>query len=84
MQRQSEAAGCELVRFLPKKGDALIWHADLVHGGSPRTDRDLTRWSLVSHFCPLDVGPLTPGDDGVEPRRHGEGCFYTQVPSWTS
>ena len=36
--------GCEFVKFLPKKGDALIWHADRVHGGAqdvahPHCDR---------------------------------------------
>lgn len=54
---KSEAQGCPLTRFHPKKGDALIWHADLVHGGSPRLKREITRWSLVSHYCPVDVDP---------------------------
>ncbi len=54
---KSEAQGCPLTRFHPKKGDALIWHADLVHGGSPRLKREISRWSLVSHYCPIDVDP---------------------------
>ncbi len=49
--------GLPLTRFLPKKGDALIWHADLVHGGSPRVHPQLTRKSFVTHFCPVDVDP---------------------------
>lgn len=36
--------------FLGKKGDVLIWHADLAHGGSPITQPSLTRKSLVTHF----------------------------------
>jgi len=27
----------------------LIWHANLVHGGSPMKNRNLTRKSLVAH-----------------------------------
>lgn len=42
--------------FLAKKGDVLIWHANLLHGGEPRTNPLLTRKSLVIHyFCEGDV-----------------------------
>jgi Phytanoyl-CoA dioxygenase (PhyH) len=37
--------------FLAKKGDLLIWHADLAHGGAPITKPGHTRRSLVTHFC---------------------------------
>lgn len=46
-------------RFLARKGDVLIWSADLAHGGSPirgGADRP-TRRSLVAHYCPLDRRP---------------------------
>lgn len=43
--------------FLPKKGDILVWHADLAHGGAPVKDRNLTRQSLVGHFCPQGRSP---------------------------
>jgi ectoine hydroxylase-related dioxygenase (phytanoyl-CoA dioxygenase family) len=36
--------------FLPKKGDVFIWHAQLLHGGSPTSNPRLTRKSLVSHY----------------------------------
>jgi phytanoyl-CoA hydroxylase len=36
--------------FLAKKGDVLVWHADLAHGGSPILQPSLTRKSLVTHF----------------------------------
>lgn len=36
--------------FYPRKGDVLIWHANLLHGGSPRTDLRPTRKSLVCHY----------------------------------
>jgi ectoine hydroxylase-related dioxygenase (phytanoyl-CoA dioxygenase family) len=33
-----------------KKGDIIIWHANLIHGGSKRNDNDLTRKSIVIHY----------------------------------
>lgn len=41
--------------FLPKKGDVLIWHANLIHGGMPVTNPDLTRKSMVIHYYAKDV-----------------------------
>jgi ectoine hydroxylase-related dioxygenase (phytanoyl-CoA dioxygenase family) len=42
-------------RLLPeygniKKGDIIIWHANLIHGGSKRTDMNITRKSIVIHY----------------------------------
>lgn len=37
--------------FLGKKGDLLIWHADLAHGGAAITKPGRSRRSLVAHFC---------------------------------
>ncbi len=39
-------------RFLARKGDVLFWNGMLIHGGSPITDRSVTRRSLVLHFVP--------------------------------
>lgn len=36
--------------FLGRKGDVLIWHEQLFHGGSPIIDRERTRRSLVTHY----------------------------------
>lgn len=44
------ASGIEPVSFTPKKGQALIWAANLLHGGSPQVDPGLTRWSQVTHY----------------------------------
>jgi ectoine hydroxylase len=41
--------------FLPKKGDIFIWHANLIHGGSPIIDQKLTRKSMVIHYYAKDV-----------------------------
>lgn len=44
--------------FLGHKGDVLIWHADLAHGGSPVTKPERTRLSLVTHYCPAATSPF--------------------------
>ena len=36
--------------FLAKKGDVLIWHANLLHGGSARKDVSLSRKAVVCHY----------------------------------
>lgn len=40
--------------FYPKKGDLLIWHANLLHGGEKQNDPALTRKSLVLHYLKKD------------------------------
>ncbi|MCC0175999.1 phytanoyl-CoA dioxygenase family protein [Waterburya agarophytonicola K14] len=36
--------------FHAKKGDVLIWHSNLIHGGSPRKNMQLSRNALVCHY----------------------------------
>ena len=43
---EAEGAGQEV--FLARKGQALIWCANLLHGGSAQVDQRLTRWSQVT------------------------------------
>lgn len=57
LNENAERMGLKRETFLPKKGDVLIWAADLAHGGSPVTDRSHSRRSLVGHYCPIDVEP---------------------------
>jgi ectoine hydroxylase-related dioxygenase (phytanoyl-CoA dioxygenase family) len=33
-----------------RKGEALLWASNLIHGGAPQTDPALTRWSQVTHY----------------------------------
>jgi uncharacterized protein YndB with AHSA1/START domain len=77
VHEESRRLGCELQRFRPKKGDVLLWHADLVHGGSKREHPGVTRQSLVSHLCPVDVDPEWLGEVPSSPKlEHASGCFY--------
>jgi hypothetical protein len=45
-----EEGGFERQTFLPRKGDVLLWHAKLAHGGSAVTSPGATRRSLVAHY----------------------------------
>ena len=56
LAQHCEAAGLKLEHFLPRRGDALVWTADLVHGGSARHTQ-ATRRSLVTHYCPAHRRP---------------------------
>jgi hypothetical protein len=42
------------------RGSFLVWSANLLHGGSPRDDRTLTRKSQVTHYYFDGVVPFTP------------------------
>ncbi len=76
-REESERLGCPLERFRPRKGDVLLWHADLVHGGSKRVHLGRTRQSLVTHYCPVDVDPEWFGEIPSSPKlEHAPGCFY--------
>ncbi len=57
LHERSAQKGLSLQSFLPKKGDALIWAADLAHGGSRITDPSLTRRSLVTHYTLESTSP---------------------------
>ena len=71
-------------RNLPEKtlivaaGDALIWHADLAHGGKPISSAD-TRRSVVTHYCPATIAPLSfeSGKSRLEP--HDTTGFFSSV-----
>jgi len=55
-----EVHGAERELFLPSKGQALIWSANLLHGGSCQHDPALTRWSQVTHYYFEDCIYYTP------------------------
>ncbi|MDC8755787.1 phytanoyl-CoA dioxygenase family protein [Erythrobacter sp. sf7] len=59
-QAMCEADGKVAEPFLARKGQALIWTANLLHGGIRQTDRTLTRWSQVTHYFFDDCIYYTP------------------------
>lgn len=50
IQRVIAQNGLKPEHFLARKGDVLIWHANLLHGGSPLGEARLSRKALVCHF----------------------------------
>jgi hypothetical protein len=54
------ARGAAVEHFMARKGQALIWAANLLHGGSPQIDPTRTRWSQVTHYFFDDCVYYTP------------------------
>lgn len=50
IQRMIRDRQLEPSHFIAQKGDVLIWHANLLHGGSARRDLHLSRRALVCHY----------------------------------
>lgn len=45
-----ESGGFKKQTYLAKRGDILVWHENLAHGGTPREAPGLSRRSIVSHY----------------------------------
>jgi len=72
------ASGLQTRTFAAKRGEALIWHSALLHGGGPVADDRLTRKSLVVHYSSLlhhavRHGAVSEVIDGKE----GESVYAT-------
>ena len=52
--------------FLARRGDVLIWHANLLHGGAPVKNKALSRWSQVTHYYFRSCAYTTPLLDTVD------------------
>ena len=61
--------------FLPKRGDVLIWHGALIHGGTPMANPDLTRRSLVCHYTTVGSHLKT------QHQRVGSGFSFDEPPT---
>jgi ectoine hydroxylase-related dioxygenase (phytanoyl-CoA dioxygenase family) len=55
LEQRLKKTSLEKKLFLAKKGDVLIWHANLIHGGEPILNPELTRKSMVMHYFCEDV-----------------------------
>lgn len=55
-----DARGVHQETFHARRGQALIWCANLLHGGSQRLNMGLTRWSQVTHYYFDDCIYYTP------------------------
>jgi len=78
LHARAAEAGVHAVKFRPRAGDVFIWAADLAHGGSSYDNDQLTRKSLVIHYCPLNVDPMYYTYSGkTEKIQFKKGCYYT-------
>lgn len=69
-RRHWEAAELAPRVFTPRRGEALIWHHSLLHGGSALQDPARTRKSFVVHFTTL--GSMRRVENGYRRFRAGE------------
>ena len=60
-----EKTGITPQLFFPRKGDTLIWAANLLHGGSHQRDLNATRWSQVTHYFFENCCYITPMNSDV-------------------
>jgi ectoine hydroxylase-related dioxygenase (phytanoyl-CoA dioxygenase family) len=74
LETAADASGLRRTPFLPATGDALLWAADLIHGGEPHAHLR-TRRSLVTHYCPRGASVPYVRHSGLEPRQIGPGAW---------
>ena len=59
--------------FIAKKGECVIWLANLLHGGSKQNNPNLTRWSQVTHYYFKDCKYIVPAQT-----KHNKEIFYKE------
>lgn len=57
IERQMEANNLKKVSYCPMKGDLLVWHPLLAHGGGSIKNNLLTRKSYVTHYTSVNSYP---------------------------
>ncbi len=82
LHAMAREANLEFTQFRPKKGDALIWSAELMHGGSAIENEGQTRKSLVTHYCPVDQHPMY-FYKGNQVKRPSVGGNFICAEKWT-
>lgn len=51
LDQEIKKRNAEIITFLPKRGDALVWHGRLIHRGSIPVNKNISRRSLIGHYC---------------------------------
>lgn len=75
-RQQCKAENLPTEYFMARKGDVLIWAADLMHGGAPIKDHTLTRMSLVFHYMPHGVMPTFYDFSNVHYLAYPNSAYY--------
>ena len=65
-----------------RRGEAILWAANLLHGGAPRRDPGRTRHSQVTHYFFAGCRYWTPLDSSPGARAHRRPRFVTDRPRW--
>jgi len=76
MHKRCINEGLVAIQIEMKKGDTLIWHPMLPHGGSPMLDPCSSRKSIVFHVTPEDI-PVYHQDAFFNPNK-----ALSEHPSW--
>ena len=50
IEQMINQSGLPQFKAVMKKGQAFVWHARLIHGGSHQSDKSRTRYSQVTHY----------------------------------
>lgn len=69
LRRRLDASDLPSETAVLKKGHALVWAANLAHGGAPITSPESTRRSLVTHYYFKGCAYYTPMTSDVEDGR---------------
>jgi phytanoyl-CoA hydroxylase len=79
-----QAAGIRERVFCPRKGDVLIWHGNLMHGGAAIENHALTRKSYVTHYTSVGAYPDAFKVPGAAPGRYciSSGGGFAFEPAW--
>lgn len=78
LRNRAQSLGIDKKILAAKRGDVLVWHADLVHGGNP-VSADITRKSLVTHYCPKRMSPLFSEMTSTDIYEHGGHIFTSHL-----
>lgn len=54
-EEEIQRRNAKVTKFIPKKGECLIWHSNLVHRGSVPKNPDLLRKSLILHYSGVNT-----------------------------
>lgn len=75
IERQMAARNSDIVTYVPRKGDVLIWHPNLIHRGSAPIDPGRERRALIAHYSGLSRRP----DMGIPVNDHINGGWFWEL-----
>jgi phytanoyl-CoA hydroxylase len=78
LNEDAEKYGHTRASFLAKKGDVLLWHADLAHCDAKITRQGATRRSMLTHFTAAQQQPLYRRHDKQPELVSGSCSFVSQ------